>query len=132
MAESTTTVTPEVQALFDELHNPKHASKRTVHDQLRPIMKMGALVRKQLAEYHDLYMDATLGEHDAPLDPKLARLKNYITPIDQLAPQFLAIGDQLKEAFQNLERVRDEDAEWFKAMSELAHAPKPETPVVAT
>jgi hypothetical protein len=116
-------IAAEIQALYDEGTKPTHACKRDVHDQLRPIMKVGAALRRQMAVYHELLLDAQLAPHDPSLDSKLERLKNQLKPLDTLIPQFLAIGDQIGEALKQWDRIIGEDTDTLRRLVESSRPP---------
>ncbi len=100
---------PHLKAIFDERKNPTHASCRDVHDQLKPIMKMSAMIGKQIAHYRDLHIDAMLADVDNELEPKKERMRQKLTVVDQAYTAFNEAAERLAREMQNMERCLDED-----------------------
>ena len=121
---------PQLQAIFDERKTPTHANARAVHDALRPILNVAALVDKQMAHYRSLHLDAKLAIHDVGLDPKQERIKQQFKVAHEATTALIAAGERLADAMTTLETSLDQDEKDVAAM--LAGVLSPDHRIVDT
>lgn len=91
-----------VNSVFAEHRQPKHASKRAVHDQLSPIMAMAADVQRQVIEYRAALVQAQLS--DDSLAPNIEHMYQTFGAIDREVANLVAAGRALAQAFTQLDR----------------------------
>jgi hypothetical protein len=112
----------ELQALLDEHTKPTHASKRDVHDQLRPILTAATKLSKQMGVYRDHHLNAKLAVHepDAVVDGKLQLLITKVGACEKACTDFIAAGERLADIMSEI------DATMLEAKATLAaYAKKP-------
>lgn len=100
---------PELAKVFAEHAAPTHASKRSVHDQLAPVLKTASDAQRQVAEYRSQLTQAMVAEHDHELDSKMEHMFQTLGAAEREAAAFAQSGRLLAQAFTQLDRYM---AEW--------------------
>lgn len=94
-----------LQKVFDEHGSPTHASKRHVHDQLTPIVRLAAKAQQQVLEYRVLITEASLSdEHDPRLDGKLELMHQTFGAMERAASNLTSAARELAQATAQLDR----------------------------
>lgn len=93
-----------LQPLFAEHAKPTHATKRAVHDQLRPVLAVIADVNHQIMLYADLIQQAELTAEGAELAPLLANMHSTMKAALEDGAAANAILRRLAQTFGDLDR----------------------------
>ena len=99
---------PELQAVFDEHAAPQHTSKRAVHAQLAPVLKVAADIWRQVAEYRARLAQAKVAEHDPDLDFKMEHMFQTLGAAERNAAAFQHVALLLANDFAQLDRYMGE------------------------
>lgn len=96
--------------LFEEHRAPSHATKQDVHDQLSPVLRVGALVQKQMIEYRSRLTAAELSPDGAGLEGTAEHIHQTFAAVEREASAFVSAGRQLAKAMTQLDRYLTERA----------------------
>jgi seryl-tRNA synthetase len=120
-----------MKALFDEHRAPQFASKRDVHDALKPILGLAAKVNKQLAVYREHHLSAKLDEHDHSFDGQQEYIAQAITAAERATSTMIAAGEQLADVMTDLERkMLEKERDILALETSRANPPAADAPTV--
>ena len=113
-----------LQALFNERKNPTHADADQIQAALLPILRLGALIDKQMAVYLEHHLNAKLTPHDPALDAKQQTIHNRFQAAKQCADAFIHAGYAVANAMRDLETLLDQDETEVLAWEKNNAAPR--------
>ena len=94
----------KADALFAEHATPTHCAKQTVHDQIAPITRLVAGVRKQVLEYQVLIQEMEQAAPDPRLYPVFEHMHQTFGAIEREAAALATSARQVSLSFVQLDR----------------------------
>jgi len=98
-----------LQKLFDEHQSPSHAGTHHVHLHAMPVVRLNAMIQKQVLEYEALLEEATMDpEHHPDLTPKLEAIRQTLGALKRDAAAAQQAFSLVRMAMEQLDRYMPE------------------------
>ncbi len=101
-----------LQKLFDEHKKPTHAGDAEIRAALKPILRIGAAINKQMALYREHHLNAKLDAHDPGFDGMQEQLRQRFAATEKLVANFIDAGEKLADGMAHISREMAQTQDW--------------------